>query len=81
MALTNYLMQSVLQSALFLGWGLGLSGKLGLIFIVPLAALLFAFQVIYSRWWLKRFRFGPVEWLWRSATYGRLQPMRLDQPS
>ena len=81
MALTNYLMQSVLQSLLFLGWGLGLSGKLGLIFIVPLAALLFGFQVIYSRWWLKRFRFGPVEWLWRSATYGRLQPMRLDQAS
>lgn len=77
MALTNYLMQTVIQGFFFLGWGLALIGQLGLIFIYPLSAALFAFQIAYSRWWLARFRFGPVEWLWRSLTYGRAQPMRL----
>ena len=77
MALTNYLMQTILQSLIFYGWGLGLIGTFGLICIFPIAAALFAVQVAYSRWWLSRFRFGPVEWLWRSLTYGRAQPMRL----
>jgi uncharacterized protein len=76
MALTNYLMQTVLQSFIFYGWGLGLIAKLGLVFVFPLSLALFALQVAYSRWWLARFRFGPVEWLWRSLTYGRAQPMR-----
>ena len=77
MALTNYLMQTILQSLIFYGWGLGLIGTLGLIFIYPVSAGLFALQVAYSRWWLTRFRFGPVEWLWRSLTYGRAQQMQL----
>ena len=37
---------------------------------------LFTVQVLYSQWWLQRFRFGPAEWLWRSITYWKLQPMR-----
>lgn len=76
MALTNYLMQTILQSLLFYGWGLGLIGKLGLVFVFPISIALFALQVAYSRWWLAHFRFGPVEWLWRSLTYGKRQPMR-----
>ena len=76
MALTNYLMQTILQSAIFYGWGLGMIGKLGLVFVFPLSIALFAVQILYSRWWLERFRFGPAEWVWRSLTYGRLQPMR-----
>lgn len=76
MALTNYLMQTLIQSAIFYGWGLGLIATLGLAFVFPLTAAIFALQVMYSRWWLARFRFGPVEWLWRSLTYGRRQPMR-----
>ena len=39
-------------------------------------ALIFAAQIAISHWWLARFRFGPAEWVWRSLTYGRLQPMR-----
>lgn len=77
MALTNYLTQTILQSLIFYGWGLGLIGTFGLIFIYPLSLALFALQVAYSRWWLGRFRFGPIEWLWRSLTYGRAQTMRL----
>lgn len=76
MALTNYLMQSVLMSIIFYGWGFGQIGKYGLIFVYPFSLVLFAAQVAYSRWWLARFRFGPVEWLWRSLTYGKAQPMR-----
>jgi uncharacterized protein len=76
MALTNYLMQTVLQGLLFYGWGLGLIGRFGLAFVFPFAAAIFALQLAYSRWWLARFRFGPVEWAWRSLTYGAAQPMR-----
>jgi uncharacterized protein len=76
MALTNYLMQTVLQSLIFYGWGLGLIGRFGLIFVFPVSLAIFVLQIFYSRWWLARFRFGPVEWLWRSLTYGRAQPLR-----
>ena len=75
MALTNYLMQTVLQGLIFYGWGLALVGRFGLAFIYPFALALFAFQLAYSRWWLSRYRFGPVEWVWRSLTYGKRQPM------
>ena len=77
MALTNYIGQTVIQSLLFLGYGLGLAGMFGLVFVLPFALLIFAGQVAFSASWLARYRFGPLEWLWRSATYGRAQPMRL----
>ena len=41
--------------------------------------VVFGLQIAFSRWWLARFRFGPAEWLWRSATYGRWQPMRRER--
>ncbi|CAM4448052.1 DUF418 domain-containing protein [Corallococcus exiguus] len=77
MALTLYLMQSVLSITLYDGWGLGLVGRTPPSLTVVFSLLLFAGQVAFSHWWLARFRFGPVEWLWRSLTYGRAQPMRL----
>ncbi|RKI40442.1 DUF418 domain-containing protein [Corallococcus sp. AB004] len=77
MALTLYLMQSVLSIALYDGWGLGLVGRTPPSLTVVFSLILFAGQVAFSHWWLARFRFGPVEWLWRSLTYGRAQPMRL----
>ncbi|QSQ13817.1 DUF418 domain-containing protein [Myxococcus landrumensis] len=77
MALTNYLMQSVVSVSLYNGWGLGLIAKLPTSRIVVMCMGLFAGQVAFSHWWLKRFRFGPVEWLWRSLTYGKAQPMKL----
>ena len=80
MALTNYLGQSLIQSILFYGWGFGLIGRFGLVFMPAIAALIFIGQVAFSRWWLARFQFGPMEWLWRSLTYGRAQPMRLARP-
>ena len=76
MALTNYLTQSVLYFALFTGVGFGLYGDVGPAWCVGLALIIFAAQMAFSRWWLARYRFGPAEWVWRTLTYGQLQPMR-----
>ncbi len=75
-ALSNYLLQSLVNTTVFYGYGLGLLGKLGAFQQVVYLSLFFAAQVLLSRWWLKYFRYGPVEWLWRSLTYLRWQPMR-----
>ena len=76
MALTNYLMQSVVSIWIYNGWGLGLIGTLPPSRIVVICCVVFAGQVVFSHLWLARFRFGPAEWLWRSLTYGRAQTMR-----
>ena len=77
MAYTNYLSQSVIGIAIFYGVGLGLYGKVGPALLVVLSVAIIAAQAVASRWWLRRYRFGPAEWVWRSLTYGRPQPMRL----
>ena len=77
MALTNYLLQSVAFVLLFFGYGLGWFGQTSAFIGLLLALLLFALQIVFSRWWLRHFRFGPFEWLWRSATYWKFQPMSL----
>jgi uncharacterized protein len=71
MAVTNYLLQSVVCTTLFYGYGFGLYGKLDAVAMVGLSALIVAAEVVLSHMWLRRFPFGPVEWLWRLATYGR----------
>ncbi|MBV8696937.1 DUF418 domain-containing protein [Bradyrhizobium sp.] len=80
MSFTNYLMQSLIFSFVFYGYGLGLFGKLGAATALTLGVAVYVAQVIISRWWLARFNFGPVEWLWRSLMYGRKQPMRKAVP-
>ncbi len=76
MAFTNYLLQSVILGWIFYGYGLGLFGSLSVSSGFALGVALYALQVVFSAWWLRYFRFGPVEWLWRTLMYGRLQPMR-----
>ena len=76
MALTNYLVQSIVCTLVFYGYGLGFFEHLPRMWQVPFALGLYTVQVLYSHWWLQRFRFGPAEWLWRSITYWKLQPMR-----
>ena len=76
MALTNYLAQSLVYLFVFYGFGLGLMRYGGALVCLLIAAPAFALQIGFSRWWLARYRFGPAEWLWRSATYGRWQPFR-----
>ena len=74
MALTNYILQSLIAVPLFFGWGFGLAGLLGPFTGLLLAVFVFMFQVFISRWWLSRFIYGPLEWFWRSATYTKWQP-------
>ena len=78
MALTNYIGQTIVCLILYIGFGLMEKGghALGLI----LSFAIFGGQILLSAWWLKHFRFGPLEWLWRSATYGRMQSMRVETP-
>lgn len=76
MALTNYLLQSLFWTWVFCGYGLGLWGQVPRAGQIALGLAFFAGQVVLSRWWLERFRFGPAEWLWRSLTYWQWQPMR-----
>jgi uncharacterized protein len=71
MALTNYLMQTVVMTSVFYFYGLGLFGRVRYHWTLLLAVALWLVQIPLSRAWLSRFRFGPVEWLWRAATYGR----------
>jgi uncharacterized protein len=77
MALTNYLLQSLVLGFVFYGYGLGQFGIMSVTCGTILGLLLYTSQAVASSWWLERFRFGPVEWLWRSATYGALQPFRV----
>jgi len=76
MALTHYLLQSLVASTLFYGYGFGLWGQVGRAGQVVLVLVVFALQVVASHWWLARYRFGPVEWLWRWLTYGARPVMR-----
>lgn len=75
MALTNYLSQSVICTLVFYGYGLGYWG-MGRAWQLPFVFAVFGVQILISRWWLARFRYGPMEWLWRSATYLQLPRMR-----
>lgn len=76
MALTNYLLQSLICTGIFYGYGLGYFEQLSRAWQVPFVVALFLLQVLWSQAWMARFRMGPVEWLWRAATYLRLPPMR-----
>jgi uncharacterized protein len=77
MALTNYLMQSVVCVAFYSGIITGLYGRVGPAWDWAATFVLYGAQVAFSHWWLARFRFGPMEWLWRAMTYGKLPPMRV----
>jgi uncharacterized protein len=76
MPLTVYLSQTVIATALFYGWGLGLSGKVGPAGCLAIAVAIFSVQVVACHLWLRRYRFGPAEWLWRTLAYGRRPAMR-----
>jgi uncharacterized protein len=75
MALTNYLMESIILGFIFYGYGFGLFGRLGPYAAAGIGIAVYILQIQFSRWWLARYRFGPFEWLWRSLTYGKRQPM------
>lgn len=78
MALTNYLAQGLLYGFILsgIGPGLGLAGKIGSFAVLLTCIAFFAFQTVFSHWWLARYRFGPMEWLWRALTYGERPAFR-----
>jgi uncharacterized protein len=80
MPLTNYLLHTLIHVGIFCGSvGLGLYAKISPAATVGVTLLMYASMILLSVWWMKRFRFGPAEWLWRTLTYGKLQPMRVSQ--
>jgi uncharacterized protein len=80
MALTNYLSQSLIIALVLFGVGPGLAlgGRIGTLAVSAIVVAAFAGQMMLSVIWLRRFRFGPVEWIWRAATYGELPSMRIE---
>jgi uncharacterized protein len=79
MALSNYLLLSILISTTFYQYGLGLYGRVTVLGGVAMAVIAYVLMAAGSTWWLRRFRFGPAEWVWRSLTYGSMQPMKVDE--
>lgn len=75
MALTNYLMQSFIQASFFYGWGLGNFG-MGRAQQLGFAIVVICLQVLFSHWWLARFRYGPMEWIWRGITYWHIPELK-----
>ncbi|MXX77047.1 MAG: DUF418 domain-containing protein [Holophagales bacterium] len=81
MALSNYISQSVICTLIFYGHGLGQFEQVGRLGQFGIVVAIWAAQLIWSPWWLARFRFGPLEWLWRSLTYMKFQPMAVRSPA
>jgi uncharacterized protein len=77
MPLTTYISQSLICTFLFYGWGLGWAGHVWAARCIGLALLVFTIQIVACHVWLRRFRFGPLEWVWRTLVYMRRQPMRV----
>jgi uncharacterized protein len=76
MTLTNYILQSCSAYLFFYGTGFALFGKTGSIFLPVFAISVYAIQTLLSKAWLHYFEFGPLEWIWRQLTYGKLMPLR-----
>ena len=77
MALTNYLSQSLVLTFVSYGWGLGLALKLNGFQVLGICIGLFVVQVVLSDMWLKKFKYGPLEWVWRCITYWRVLPIKV----
>ena len=76
MGLTTYLMQSVFGTLIFFSYGFGLLFELGAAVTFGLGVVLFIIQIIFAKYWFRYFQFGPVEWLWRTLTYFKVQPWK-----
>lgn len=81
MAFSNYIMQSLIGNFIFLGAGLGYMEQVGPVYYTLFGIVIFIIQIIISTIWLKYFNYGPLEWLWRSATYKKWQPLKKTQPA
>tara|TARA_R110000744_G_scaffold60565_4_gene125444 strand:+ start:429 stop:2030 length:1602 start_codon:yes stop_codon:yes gene_type:complete len=77
MALTNYIMHSVILTSIFYGYAGGYFGEISRAPQMLIVFAIIVFQLLFSRWWLNNYAFGPLEWLWRCLSYKKLQPMRI----
>lgn len=77
MALTNYLSHTLICGFIFYGWGLGYYGSFDRSEMLLVVMGVWFFQLFFSNFWMSRFQFGPFEWLWRSMTYGKRQPLKI----
>lgn len=75
MALTNYIFQSVFGTLIFYGIGFGLGASMGLSLVALVAFGIYLIQAAFSSFWIARFNFGPLEWIWRMLTYGKIFPL------
>lgn len=80
MAMTNYIMQTIIAISIYYGVGLGFGGNVGPAIFAPLGLGIYLLQIAYSYWWFKYFNYGPLEWIWRQLTYWKRLPLR-KQPS
>ncbi len=78
MTLTNYMMQNLIGLLLFSGFGFSLAHKMSFYFYIIIALTVFISQVYLSRWWLSKFKYGPIEWIWRMLSYGKKLPLRIE---
>jgi uncharacterized membrane protein YeiB len=78
MALTNYLTASIVGTLYFYGYGFGHWG-MGRAWQVLFVAVVISLQLVFSHWWLSKFRYGPMEWLWRAITYWQIPPLRREE--
>lgn len=76
MAFTNYILDTLICTSIFYGFGMGLYGKMSRVGQIEVVFAIWALQLVVSTAWLRYFRFGPLEWLWRSLTYRKLQPLK-----
>jgi uncharacterized protein len=78
MAFTCYILETLVCTTVFYGHGLGLFGSVTMVGQVLMTVAVWGVLLAFAPWWLKRFRFGPLEWLWRNLTYGRIEPLARD---
>ena len=76
MALTNYIMQTVIGIIIYYGIGFGFGGNIGPALFIPIGLGVYVLQVLYSNLWFKYFNYGPFEWIWRMLTYGKILPIK-----
>ncbi|MBT8303541.1 MAG: DUF418 domain-containing protein [Bacteroidia bacterium] len=79
MALTNYFAQTIIGTAILYGWGMGYIGELRNIYTFLIGLGIILLQMLFSSWWLSNFKYGPLEWLWRSLTYFKFFPFKKNQ--
>lgn len=75
-ALSNYLLQTLICTTIFYGYGFGIYGKIERWQMIPIVILVWLLQILLTRLWMRKYRFGPVEWIWRSLTYWKIQPIK-----